>query len=79
MTPEKCKRQLISTFVAQPDDAPVISQVLHDSLVEFKALYTEGGFAATTPGANQILVRMQEGPVWLALRESAVLGRWLPL
>jgi GNAT superfamily N-acetyltransferase len=51
---------------AVPDDAPAIAHVLYRSFVEFKALYTEGGFAATTPGAEQILVRMREGPVWLA-------------
>jgi GNAT superfamily N-acetyltransferase len=51
---------------AVPNDAPAIAHVLHQSFVEFKALYTEGGFTATTPGAEQILVRMREGPVWLA-------------
>ncbi len=66
-TPLKIRR-------AQSDDAPVISQLLHESFVEFKALYTDGGFAATAPGADQILIRLQEGPVWLALSENAVLG-----
>ena len=42
--------------------------------MEFKALYTDGGFAATTPDAEQVLTRMQEGPVWVALREGVVLG-----
>ena len=55
-------------------DAPAITNVLHQSFVEFKALYTDGGFAATTPGAEQVISRMQEGPVWVALRESVVLG-----
>ncbi len=59
---------------AGPDDAAVVATVLHASFVEFKALYTEGGFAATALGAGQVLTRMQEGPVWMALREGAVLG-----
>src|ERR1700693_3410438 len=59
---------------AGPEDAAVIAAVLHGSFVEFKALYTEGGFAATALGAGQVLTRMQEGPVWMALREGAVLG-----
>jgi putative acetyltransferase len=59
---------------AGPEDAPAIAAVLHQSFVEFKALYTEGGFAATTPGAAQILTRLQEGPVWVAVREGVVLG-----
>jgi putative acetyltransferase len=59
---------------AVPEDAPAIATVLHESFGEFKALYTDGGFAATTLNADQVLARMQEGPVWVALRESALLG-----
>lgn len=59
---------------AGQEDAPVIAAVLHESFVEFKVLYTEGGFAATTPGAGQVLVRMREGPVWVALRGGVVIG-----
>jgi len=42
---------------AGPEDAPAIAAMLHESFVEFKALYTEGGFAATTPGTEQVLTR----------------------
>jgi N-acetylglutamate synthase-like GNAT family acetyltransferase len=59
---------------AGPADAPAIAAVLHESFVEFKALYTEGGFAATTLGTEQVLTRMREGPIWVALREGAVMG-----
>ncbi len=59
---------------ASPGDAPAIAAVLRESFVEFKALYTDGGFAVTTPDAEQVLTRMQEGPVWLALREGVALG-----
>jgi GNAT superfamily N-acetyltransferase len=55
-------------------DAPAIAQVLHDSFVEFEALYTAGGFSATTLSPEQILARMREGPVWVATSESAVIG-----
>lgn len=59
---------------AGSEDAPAIATVLHESFVEFKALYTEGGFSATTLCTEQVLARMREGPVWVALREGAVLG-----
>ncbi|MGA8271245.1 MAG: GNAT family N-acetyltransferase, partial [Candidatus Sulfotelmatobacter sp.] len=59
---------------ADSQDASAISEVLHEAFIEFKALYSDGGFAATTPNAGQILSRMQEGPVWLALRDGRVLG-----
>jgi len=59
---------------AGPADAPAIAAVLHESFLEFKSLYTDGGFAATTPGAEQVLARMREGPVWVALRAGLVIG-----
>ncbi|MFZ0279413.1 MAG: GNAT family N-acetyltransferase [Candidatus Sulfotelmatobacter sp.] len=59
---------------ASPENAPAIATVLHESFAEFKALYTEGGFSATALSSDQILARMQEGPVWVALRRGTVLG-----
>jgi len=59
---------------ADPADAPAIARVLLESFLEFKALYTEAGFAATTPEVDQILRRMQEGPVWVALCDEDVIG-----
>ncbi len=59
---------------ATPDDAPIVAKLLYDAFVEYEPLYTAQGFAATTPNAPQVLARMQEGPVWIALREPEVLG-----
>jgi|SRR5579863_5353772 len=59
---------------AESGDATAISSVLYESFVEFRAQYSDGGFAATALSAEQILIRMQEGPVWIALREGVVLG-----
>lgn len=56
------------------EDAPAISSVLHRAFVEFEPLYTAAGFAATTPHPAQVLVRMREGPVWIALRNRTALG-----
>jgi N-acetylglutamate synthase-like GNAT family acetyltransferase len=56
---------------AASHEAPAIVRLLHDSFAEFKSLYT---FAATTPGAEQILLRMREGPVWVALSKRALIG-----
>jgi len=47
---------------------------LHEAFVEFKSLYTDGGFSATTPDPAQILVRMNEGPAWLAMHSDIALG-----
>ena len=59
---------------AGPEDAAVVARVLHESFAEFKPLYSDGGFAATTPCAEQVLARMREGPVWLALHGGVALG-----
>ena len=59
---------------ATPPDAPALAEILHESFVEYEALYTQEAFAATAPNADQILTRMREGPVWLASREAEVLG-----
>jgi GNAT superfamily N-acetyltransferase len=60
--------------LAGAGDAEAISAVLYESFVEYKALYTDGGFAATALGVEQVLVRVREGPVWVGLRDGAVLG-----
>jgi putative acetyltransferase len=64
----------VQVRLAEPADAPSISALLYESFVEFKHLYTEGGFAATTPPTEQILVRMGEGPVWVALVDDAIVA-----
>jgi GNAT superfamily N-acetyltransferase len=64
----------IQIRLATPEDAPAVANVLHESFVEFEALYTAGGFAATTPYAAQVLVRISEGPVWIAMHDGVVMG-----
>jgi N-acetylglutamate synthase-like GNAT family acetyltransferase len=59
---------------AAQEDAAAIAAVLHESFVEFKDLYTDQGFAATAIGIEQVVTRMREGPVWVALHEAVVLG-----
>lgn len=64
----------IQIRAAVPDDAPLISAVLYESFVEYKPSYTPEGFAATTPTTDQIKSRMNEGPVWVVLRDQAIVG-----
>jgi putative acetyltransferase len=59
---------------AEPVDAEAIAKVLHESFVEYEPLYTPGGFAATALNVQQVLVRMNEGPVWVAQRKGRILG-----
>lgn len=56
------------------DDSSAIAAVLLDAFAEYESLYTPEAFAATTPVAEQILVRLAEGPIWVALQDDAVVG-----
>ena len=56
---------------ATPADAPGIATLLRRAFGEFEPLYTARAFAATVPGAEGLVARMEEGPVWIALRDGA--------
>lgn len=65
---ERCVR------LAVEDDAPQIAEVLYTAFSEYRAAYTLGGFATTTPDAEKIQSRMHEGPTWVALQNGAIVG-----
>ena len=62
------------TRMAGIGDAAAISSVLYESFLGYKSRYTSGGFAATTPTAEQVLARMSEGPIWVVLLNGAIVG-----
>ncbi len=64
----------ISIRFAMQKDAESISAVLYQSFIEYKPLYTPEAFSVTTPDAIQVLKRMQEGPIWVALLNQKVVG-----
>jgi GNAT superfamily N-acetyltransferase len=59
---------------AVPEDAPAIASLLHASFVEFRPLYTAAGFEATAITAEEVLVRLSEGPVWVAFWKDSLCG-----
>jgi ribosomal protein S18 acetylase RimI-like enzyme len=59
---------------AGESDAPAVVEVLRRAFAEYRPLYTERGFSATTPDLEQILSRMQEGPVWVAEEAACIAG-----
>ena len=48
--------------------------MLGAAFAEYRSLYTDQGFAATTPTGAQVQSRMLEGPIWIALQDGAVVG-----
>ena len=59
---------------ATTSDLSEIATLMHEAFVEYRSLYTEAAFLATTPNAEQIAVRMTEGPVWVAERDASIVG-----
>lgn len=51
-----------------------IATLMHESFVEYRSQYTEEAFLATTPAAEQIAVRVKEGPVWVAEHDASIVG-----
>jgi GNAT superfamily N-acetyltransferase len=59
---------------AVPEDAPAIASLLHASFLEFRPFYTPAGFEATAITTEEVLDRMSEGPVWIAVGEDSLCG-----
>jgi ribosomal protein S18 acetylase RimI-like enzyme len=60
--------------IAAMSDAAAIAKVLYESFLGYESLYTDEGFAATTPQAEQVRARMSEGPIWVALLNGVIVG-----
>ena len=59
---------------ARTADAESISSILLTAFTEFEPQYTEQGFVATTPNSAELVQRMEEGPIWLALKNDQAVG-----
>ena len=64
----------IQIRTAKPDDAPSIAKMMHQCFVEFESSYSADAFSATVPNPEQILNRMDEGPIWIAIRDASVVA-----
>jgi ribosomal protein S18 acetylase RimI-like enzyme len=60
--------------LAIPEDVQAVAMVLQRAFVEYEALYTPEGFSATTPSAELIRQRLNEGPTWVAVQDAAIVG-----
>jgi putative acetyltransferase len=71
------ERRLAERFAireATPADAGAISALLEQAFRDFKALYTPEAFFATVLSESDVLVRLGEGPVWVAETDSTLIG-----
>ena len=60
--------------LADEFDAEAIASLLYAAFIEYKPLYTERAFAATAIKADQVCLRLAEGPVWVAFRGGGLAG-----
>jgi GNAT superfamily N-acetyltransferase len=60
--------------MAVRDEASSIAALLARSFGEYESSYTPEAFAATISTADRIRDRIDEGPVWLALRNEIAVG-----
>src|ERR671939_441240 len=59
---------------AAADDASAVASALYESFAEYEASYTPEAFSFTVSTPEQILERMREGPVWVALEGEKIVG-----
>jgi GNAT superfamily N-acetyltransferase len=57
-----------------PDDAAEIARVMLAAFEEFRPLFTPAAFVATAVPAEGVHERIREGPVWVAVRDGAIVG-----
>jgi GNAT superfamily N-acetyltransferase len=70
----EAQKKPIRIRLASQVDAPAVARVLLASFEEYRSLYTDRAFAATTPDADSIARRMDEGPTWVAHQGGHILG-----
>lgn len=67
-------RSMVETRRASVADAESVASVLEAAFREFEPLYTRDAFRATTPAAEQVRRRLDEGPVWVAEQHGMIVG-----
>lgn len=64
----------LSVRRAAPEEANAIAQILRAAFLPYEAQYVPAAFAATTPTAEVIAQRWNEGPVWVATQGEPLIG-----
>jgi GNAT superfamily N-acetyltransferase len=59
---------------AEDIDAETIASLMFEAFAEYESLYTPAGFAATAINAAQVVNRIAEGPVWVAVLDESIVG-----
>lgn len=60
--------------MAGHSEAAAISALIYDAFADQKSNYTDGAFAATTPGVAEIEERIKDKTVWVAIVKDEIVG-----
>lgn len=71
---KKAPERELEVRLAVPDEAPAIAELLFEAFGEFKSEYTPGAFEYTTPNADLVRSRFDEGPIWVAMDGDSMIG-----
>lgn len=64
----------IEIRLATPEDAHAVASLIYESFLEYRSNYTHQAFVATTPNSDELESRMNEGPVWIAVKDKTIVG-----
>ena len=64
----------INIRLADPADASAIASLLAAAFAEYLPLYTPEGYAATAISPEDIVRRIEEGPVWVSISDELIVG-----
>src|SRR5262245_46668561 len=60
------RRSEVFVRLALPSESETISDLIYEAFSPFRDEYTDGAFEYTTPKADAIRPRFDEGPIWIA-------------
>lgn len=66
--------RVLNLRLGTADDSEMISALIHEAFAPFEKEYTAGAFEYTTPTAEAIRPRFDEGPIWIAEMNGEPLG-----
>ena len=64
----------VSLRLATSDDSQLVSDLIYEAFAPFEDEYTPGAFEYTTPKADAIRPRFDEGPIWIAEVDGEAVG-----
>ena len=65
---------VVTLRLATPDDSETVADLIYEAFAPFESEYTAGAFEYTTPKADAIRPRFEEGPVWIAEMDGDAVG-----